>query len=110
MSEKIIKTQITQPHTITYRTIYYFSSTIVQFVMPLVIVLGVYVTIYCRLRHRPQSQHSENNRRRRRTNIMIISISVAFFLSWLPLNVLNIMLDFSPKLVEQHLGGKVRKM
>lgn len=36
--------------------------------------------------------------RRRRANIMIISIAVVFFLSWLPLNSLNVALEISPDL------------
>ena len=65
----------------------------VQFVMPLLVVLGVYISIFWRLKSRPMSQHSQNHKRRRRTNIMIISVSITFFLSWLPLNALNFFLD-----------------
>ena len=36
--------------------------------------------------------------RRRRANIMIISIAVVFFLSWLPLNSINLALEISPDL------------
>lgn len=44
-------------------------------------------------------------RKRRRTNIMIILVSVTFFLSWLPLNVLNAVMEIEPELVETHLGN-----
>ena len=43
--------------------------------------------------------------RRRRANIMIISIAVVFFLSWLPLNSLNLALEFSPDLFGQIIAG-----
>ena len=36
--------------------------------------------------------------RKRRANIMIISIAAVFFLSWLPLNSLNVALEISPDL------------
>ena len=36
--------------------------------------------------------------RRRRTNIMMLSISIVFFVSWLPLNSINIALEFRPDL------------
>lgn len=76
-----------------FRLLYNAGRCFVQFVMPLSVVVGVYISIFWRLLHRPVSQHSENHRRRRRTNIMIISVSVTFFLSWLPLNAINFMLD-----------------
>ena len=41
--------------------------------------------------------------RRRRANIMIISIAVVFFLSWLPLNSLNLALEFSPDLLGSYI-------
>ena len=41
--------------------------------------------------------------RRRRANIMIISIAVVFFLSWLPLNSLNLALEFSPDLFGSYI-------
>ncbi len=98
---------LTDSHACIFRTAYKLSSMFVQFLLPLLIVFAVYLSILCRLRHRPQSQHSENNRRRRRTNIMIILISVSFFLSWLPLNVFNTVLNFDPDFMEKHLEGEV---
>ncbi len=44
------------------RRVYNLSSMFLQFILPLLIVLVVYVSIINRLRNRPQSQHSENNR------------------------------------------------
>ena len=43
-------------------------------------------------------RHDLLERRRRRANVMIISIAVVFFLSWLPLNTLNVALEISPDL------------
>ena len=61
--------------------------------MPMLVVLGVYISIFWRLKNRPITKNSTNFKRRRRTNIMVISVSVTFFLSWLPLNALNFLLD-----------------
>ena len=36
--------------------------------------------------------------RRRRANIMMLSIAIVFFVSWLPLNSINIALEFRPDL------------
>ena len=76
-----------------YRLIYNICRCLVQFVMPMLVVLGVYISIFWRLKNRPITKNSTNFKRRRRTNIMIISVSITFFLSWLPLNALNFLLD-----------------
>ena len=65
--------------------------------MPMLVVLGVYISIFWRLKNRPISKNSANYKRRRRTNIMVISVSVTFFLSWLPLNTLNFLLEMDVK-------------
>ena len=61
--------------------------------MPMLVVLGVYISIFWRLKNRPITKNTTNFKRRRRTNIMVISVSITFFLSWLPLNALNFLLD-----------------
>lgn len=83
-----------------FRLVYDICRLIVQFVMPLLVVFGVYLTIFWRLKNRPISQHSSNNKRRRRTNIMIISVSITFFLSWLPYNTLNFVLDLKAEQIQ----------
>lgn len=85
---------------ICFRLVYDICRLIVQFVMPLLVVFGVYLTIFWRLKNRPISQHSSNNKRRRRTNIMIISVSITFFLSWLPYNTLNFVLDLKAEQIQ----------
>ena len=76
-----------------YRLIYNICRCVVQFVMPMLVVLGVYISIFWRLKNRPITKNLTNFKRRRRTNIMVISVSITFFLSWLPLNALNFLLD-----------------
>ena len=63
--------------------VYAFTAVrcVVQFVLPLLMVLGYYAKIYFRLRGRPLSQHPGEHRRRRRTNLLLLSITVGFFLS-----------------------------
>ena len=36
--------------------------------------------------------HAENAEKRRRTNVMIISIAIVFFVSWLPLNIFDLLM------------------
>ena len=130
--------------------LYSIVRSCIQFVLPLVIVFGVYASIYLRIKYRPAIQNglqaaarqncsgssptngqiqtiniqlqedqlttgtalnngTEYNdifnrrlavreSRKRRANVMIISIAVVFFLSWLPLNSINLALEFSPDL------------
>ena len=40
--------------------------------------------------------HAENAEKRRRTNVMISSIAVVFFVSWLPLNVFDLLMKLDP--------------
>ena len=44
-----------------------------------------------------QSMHAENAEKRRRTNVMISSIAIVFFVSWLPLNVFDLLMKLDPK-------------
>ena len=44
-----------------------------------------------------QSMHAENVEKRRRTNVMISSIAVVFFVSWLPLNVFDLLMKLVPE-------------
>ena len=46
-----------------FRYTYNISACFVQFVVPLLIAFPVYLSIYCKIRNRPQSQHSYNNYR-----------------------------------------------
>ena len=41
--------------------------------------------------------HAENVEKRRRTNVMISSIAVVFFVSWLPLNVFDLLMKLVPE-------------
>ena len=93
-----------------FRIVYDVSRCFVQFVLPLGVVLCMYISIFYKLKERPLSQHSENNQRRRRTNIMLISVSIIFFLSWLPLNTLNFLLDFNSDIInvsQIHTNGSI---
>ena len=39
-------------------------------------------------------RHARKMARRRRTNILMVAVSVIFFTAWLPLNVLNVSMDW----------------
>ena len=41
--------------------------------------------------------HAENAEKRRRTNVMIVSIAIVFFVSWLPLNIFDLLMKIDSK-------------
>lgn len=85
-----------------YRKIFGGLTTMMQFVIPFFLIAFCYICVSLRLNDRAKSKPgSKNSRkeeadreRKRRTNRMLIAMVVIFLLSWLPLNVINIMNDF----------------
>lgn len=69
--------------------------------LPIIIVSVAYLSIYRKLRDRMAAKGSQleekllrERQRVQRTNKLLISITVIFILSWLPLNVLNAYVDY----------------
>ncbi|XP_056634838.1 neuropeptide F receptor isoform X2 [Diorhabda sublineata] len=88
------------------RAYYSIFSLIFQYTLPIIIVSVAYVRISYKLRHRFASgftseEHSHGNRRELRgrrlhkTNLLLGSIAFIFCISWLPLNVFNLVADLS---------------
>lgn len=85
-----------------YRKIFGGLTTMMQFVIPFFLIAFCYICVSLRLNDRARSKPgSKNSRkeeadreRKRRTNRMLIAMVVIFLLSWLPLNVINIINDF----------------
>ncbi|XP_059050667.1 prolactin-releasing peptide receptor-like [Achroia grisella] len=77
-------------------------TTIMQFVIPFIVMAFCYtcvsVKLNDRLKSRPGSKNSKKEdaerERKRRTNRMLIAMVAIFGLSWLPLNLINISSDF----------------
>lgn len=77
-------------------------TTIMQFVLPFVVMAFCYTCVCIklndRLKSRPGSKNSKKEdaerERKRRTNRMLIAMVAIFGLSWLPLNLMNISSDF----------------
>ncbi|XP_022671227.1 neuropeptide F receptor-like isoform X2 [Varroa jacobsoni] len=89
---------------------YYSIFTLVfQYMLPIIIVSLAYASICRKLQCRMASTGSKledkllrERRRVQRTNKLLISITVVFILSWLPLNLLNAYFDYiNPKLDHQ---------
>lgn len=85
-----------------YRKIFGGLTTMMQFVIPFFMMAFCYICVSLRLndraRSKPGSKSSRkeeaDRERKRRTNRMLIAMVVIFLLSWLPLNVINIINDF----------------
>ncbi|XP_050351988.1 prolactin-releasing peptide receptor-like [Nymphalis io] len=77
-------------------------TTIMQFVIPFIVMAFCYTCVSIklndRLKSRPGSKNSKKEdaerERKRRTNRMLIAMVAIFGLSWLPLNLINISSDF----------------
>lgn len=77
-------------------------TTMMQFLIPFLIMAFCYVCVSIKLndraRSKPGSQSSssemKDRKRKRRTNRMLIAMVVVFLISWLPLNAVNIVNDF----------------
>lgn len=84
------------------RQIFSFFTTAMQFVVPFFIMTFCYISVSLRLndraRSKPGSKSSKkeeaDRERKRRTNRMLIAMVVIFLVSWLPLNLINIINDF----------------
>ncbi|XP_034254700.1 prolactin-releasing peptide receptor-like [Thrips palmi] len=84
-----------------FRQIYSGVTTVLQFLVPLVVIAFAYICVSVRLsdhaRLKPgckSSRKEEADReRKRRTNRMLIAMVTVFGMSWMPLNVINLIND-----------------
>lgn len=82
------------------RPLYSMFSMLFQYVLPIVIVSVAYARICRKLRYRLiakgtklQEKQERDKQRMKKTNILLISIALIFGISWLPLNILNLVTD-----------------
>lgn len=88
---------------------YSIAAMLIQYILPLLIVIVAYARICVRLEYRmvnaqQRTRHSNSpyvrqkrlaeKSRQRRTNFLLSWIAIIFALSWLPLNIMNIVMDF----------------
>lgn len=89
-----------------YRKIFGGLTTMMQFVIPFFLIAFCYICVSIRLNDRARSKPGTKNsrkeeadrERKKRTNRMLIAMVVIFLLSWLPLNVINIINDFTDQI------------
>ncbi|XP_041369772.1 neuropeptide F receptor-like [Gigantopelta aegis] len=88
---------------------YSVAQMVVQYVMPIIIIGVAHFRICNKLRYRMANQkggpvqsspyqrkkNERNCRRKRKTNILLTMIAIVFALSWLPLNIFNLLSEFN---------------
>ncbi|CAB1418004.1 unnamed protein product [Pleuronectes platessa] len=83
------------------RRAYTTSLLIFQYFLPLILIMVCYLHVYLRLRRRKdmvergRNTTQKKNKGSTRINAMLISIVVAFTISWLPLNIFNTVYDWN---------------
>ncbi|CAK9806650.1 Prolactin-releasing peptide receptor [Anthophora plagiata] len=85
-----------------FRKIFSSVTTILQFVVPFLVIAFCYTCISIRLndqaRAKPGTKTSKreeaDRERKKRTNRMLIAMVTVFGISWLPLNIVNVIDDF----------------
>lgn len=84
------------------RKIFGAFTTTLQFIIPFFMIAFCYVCVSLRLNDRARSKpgtkssrkEEADRERKKRTNRMLIAMVVIFLISWLPLNIVNIVNDF----------------
>ncbi|KAL7295724.1 hypothetical protein TKK_0011069 [Trichogramma kaykai] len=89
------------------RTIFSVITTSLQFLVPFVVIAICYVCVSVKLSNRMRPGNKSSSRReeidrmkKKKTNNMLILMVVVFVLSWMPLNLINIVEDFEPKVTD----------
>ncbi|XP_022255927.1 prolactin-releasing peptide receptor-like [Limulus polyphemus] len=89
------------PHE-TSRRVFGLCTSVLQFVVPFIIISICYLKVCTKLRDRARTKPGNKSLRKeelerertRKTNRMLIAMVVIFGVSWLPLNVYNLVVDF----------------
>ncbi|XP_012230035.2 prolactin-releasing peptide receptor isoform X1 [Linepithema humile] len=85
-----------------FRQIFSSFTTILQFVVPFFVIAFCYICVSIKLKNRARSKpgsktskrEEADRERKRRTNRMLIAMVIIFGVSWMPLNIVNIVDDF----------------
>ena len=84
------------------RMLFSLVTSILQFVVPFFVIAFCYICVSIRLNNRAKSKpgsktskrEEADRERKRRTNRMLIAMVTIFGISWLPLNIVNVLNDF----------------
>ena len=94
------------------RLTYVYTSLVLQYILPSMVVAGAYLSVYTVLRNSTNKMTRESSKprmlrqihRRKKTNIILTLISFVFFISWAPLNILNVIINiYNPFHTEESL-------
>ncbi len=100
------------------RQAYSVATLVVQYVLPFIILIVAHLRICNKLRYRmvttqnlpatatttayQRKKNERRKRRKRKTNFLLAGIAIVFALSWLPLNLINLILDFNQEFFLEH--------
>ena len=90
--EQWVKSEKIDEKNILHRAIYSVAVAVLQYLLPLLIVLVIYSMIYKYLRE----QHYPRHLRQNKTNALLMGISLTHCIMWLPFSVFNILADLWP--------------
>jgi len=81
-----------------WKVAYSMGALLIQYIIPSIIVCTAYIQILWRLKHRPQVSGDEKRRRemeqkRRKSINMLIIVATTYFVSWAPMNGLNLIIN-----------------
>ena len=94
-----------------FNRIYYSYFTLTfQLIVPLVVISISYLSIYLKLKkhsvirqrflvYKGEQKIQEENRRSKRRNKLMVAISLVYLGSWLPLGIVNVLLDAFPDML-----------
>lgn len=97
--------------------VYAVSAIVFQYVVPIAVVSSAYARICRKLQYRMVSQTSTQNqrkkeaeeRRKKKTNQLLIAIAAIFAVSWLPLNIFNLITfsDLKSEMMHPEIGNLI---
>ena len=90
--EQWVKTEKIDDKNISFRGIYSVTVVVLQYLLPLLIVLLIYGMIYKFVREQRYPRHLRQNK----TNFLLMIISLTHCIIWLPFSVFNILADLWP--------------
>ncbi|KAG9480013.1 hypothetical protein GDO78_011820 [Eleutherodactylus coqui] len=85
-----------------FGTIYSISMLLIQYILPLAIILYAYIRIWNKLKNHvsPGGGNDHYHQRRRKTTKMLVAVVVVFAVCWLPFHIFQLASDIDSKVLD----------
>ncbi|XP_066429704.1 neuropeptide Y receptor type 2 isoform X2 [Eleutherodactylus coqui] len=85
-----------------FSTIYSISMLLIQYILPLAIILYAYIRIWNKLKNHvsPGGGNDHYHQRRRKTTKMLVAVVVVFAVCWLPFHIFQLASDIDSKVLD----------